>query len=50
VVSGYTDTTDWRSFKWGMQQMAEYWLHLGWTRSNADLYKLWFNRKAYVLK
>ena len=49
-MNGYNDTTDWRSLKWGMQQMTDYWLHLGWTRSTVDVYQLWFDREAYIRK
>jgi hypothetical protein len=50
VVSGYRDMADWRDFRWAMEQMADHWLHLGWKRSPQDIFRLWFDREAYVRK
>jgi len=50
VVSGYRNMADWRGFRWALDQMADYYLHLGWTRSTQDLFNLWFRRDDYVRK
>ena len=50
MVRGYADPTDWRSLRWAMREMVDYWAHLGWTRSQLDVVQLWFNREAYVRK
>jgi hypothetical protein len=50
VVTGYGDSLEWRSFRWAVREMAEYYLQLGWTRSPQDLFNLWFRREAYVEK
>ena len=50
MVSGYTDTVDWRSLQWAIREMSEYYMSLGWSRSTEDLFNLWFRREDYVRK
>ena len=50
MVSGYREPVDWRSARFAWDELVDYWMHMGWTRSKLDIVQLWSDREAYVRK